>query len=436
MRKIEKIVFYLFIFCIPFQTRVILWKLSPKGDFNEWTSVFIYGTDLLILLLFLFWSLKKFPSLVKPDFADFSLIFFVAISGFSVLAAGNKSLSLYNFLKILEFLFLFYYFRFALKSLLKPAHVLILVIASGLFQSVLAIAQSFFQHSLGLKMLGESILKTNFNGVAVVLFGDEKFLRAYGTLPHPNILAAWLFVAIFAFYFWYLYEKKDRPLWTVFLIYVSTLLAFLLTFSRVIIGLWVVGLAIKLAFVSLKRKSYPISSIFKKRVFFLAAVSCLVVLVFSFLLWPQVSSRISLSEKDLAVSERIFYNKLAGAEAVSKPILGLGTGQFVRHMLASFNFDKNYLYQPVHNIYLLIAAETGFFGLAAFLAFVFFLIRHYTKKTKLKMLYQLSFLIFFSSILVIGLFDHFLWTIQQGQIMLWLALGLMAETGKDWHKTS
>ena len=429
MAKIERIIFYFLIFCIPFQTRIILWQFSPKNDFNEWTSVFVYGTDLLILLLFLFWSLKKFPSLIKPNFADFSLVIFVAISGFSVLAAGNKSLSLYNFLKILEFLFLFYYFRFALKNLLKPAHILILIIASGLFQSALAIAQSFFQHSLGLKMLGESILKTNFSGVAVVLFGDEKFLRAYGTLPHPNILAAWLFVAIFAFYFWYLYEKKERPLWAIFLIYVPILLAFLLTFSRVAIGLWIVGLAIRLAFVSLRRKSYPISSIFKKRVLFLAAVSCLVVLAFSFLLWPQVSSRISLSEKELAVSERIFYNKLASAEAVSKPILGLGTGQFVWHMLTSFDFDENYLYQPVHNIYLLIAAEAGFLGLAAFLAFVFFLIWHYTKKTELKMLYHLSFLIFFSSILVIGLFDHFLWTIQQGQIILWLTLGLMADMG-------
>src|SRR3989344_1859261 len=275
MAKIERIIFYFLIFCIPFQTRIILWQFSPKNDFNEWTSVFVYGTDLLILLLFLFWSLKKFPSLIKPNFADFSLVIFVAISGFSVLAAGNKSLSLYNFLKILEFLFLFYYFRFALKNLLKPAHILILIIASGLFQSALAIAQSFFQHSLGLKMLGESILKTNFSGVAVVLFGDEKFLRAYGTLPHPNILAAWLFVAIFAFYFYFLYlDTKSNPSearkapglrsrscfggvgkeGSLLIVYVVLLLGLFFTFSRVVIGLWALGVLVCLVTVFLKRE--------------------------------------------------------------------------------------------------------------------------------------------------------------------------------------
>ncbi|MBI2057612.1 MAG: O-antigen ligase family protein [Candidatus Yanofskybacteria bacterium] len=365
--------------------------------------------------------------MTKPKPADFFLLFFVVISGLSIFVADNKILGLYQVVKILEFSALFYYFRFALRSVLKPAYVLASVLASGVLQAVLGILQSFFQHSLGLTLLGESVLRTNFNGVAVVPFGSEKFLRAYGTFPHPNVLATWLFIAIFVFYFWYLYEKKTRPLWTLFLVYAPILFGFLLTFSRVAIGLWVLGLILRLVLVSLKRKRYPVSPIFRKRVLYLASISCFTVLIFSFLLWPQVSSRISFSDKDLAVAERVFYNKLAGSEAFSHPFLGLGAGQFVWHMLQNLTLDKEYLYQPVHNIYLLIASETGFLGLLSFLAFVFFLVYYYIKRTGLKILHQLSFLILFSSVLIMGLFDHFLWTIQQGQIVLWLVLGLMAE---------
>lgn len=45
-----------------------------------------------------------------------------------------------------------------------------------------------------------------------------------------------------------------------------------------------------------------------------------------------------------------------------------------------------------------------------------------TKKSKARIVFQ-SALIF---ILITGLFDHYYWDIQQGQLLLWLVLGLMA----------
>lgn len=423
----EKLLFYLFVFIAPFQTRVILkiWSVNPAVGFNEWTSAFLYGTDILILLLIVLGAKRILYRIKKLTPADFFLLAFILASAFSVFGAENKTLALYRLVKIMEFALLYYYASASLDVVFEFTGAVKAIMFSGIFQSIIAVLQSLLQKSLGLKLLGESFLRTNLNAVAVVPAGGVKFLRAYGTMPHPNVLAAWLFLSIFAFYFLYLYEKKERPVWTILSVYPLILVAFLFTFSRTMVGLWILGLVFRLIFVAVKRKSYRLGPIFQKRLYFLILISSVVVLVFSFFYWPQVKSRISISTDDLAVSERIFYNKMAGITAVSNPVLGVGPGNFVWHTLKTFRFDKAYLYQPAHNIYILIASESGFTGLALFLIFIFFLTYSFISKTGLRALYQLSFFIVFASVLVMGLFDHFLWTIQQGQIIFWTTLALL-----------
>ena len=83
-------------------------------------------------------------------------------------------------------------------------------------------------------------------------------------------------------------------------------------------------------------------------------------------------------------------------------------------------------YQPVHNIYLLIYAETGLFGLIAFLGFLFAMLFEFTRRTGFREPYHVSFILVFGSLLVFGLFDHFLWTIQTGSLLFWLTAGLLS----------
>ena len=85
-------------------------------------------------------------------------------------------------------------------------------------------------------------------------------------------------------------------------------------------------------------------------------------------------------------------------------------------------------FQPTHNLYILIAAEIGTLGLAAFLAFVLFLvisnwqsvIGKFSGSLEIITNYQLLI-----SILLFGLFDHFSWDLWQGQLMLWVILGIL-----------
>jgi len=49
----------------------------------------------------------------------------------------------------------------------------------------------------------------------------------------------------------------------------------------------------------------------------------------------------------------------------------------------------------------------------------------------MKELYNYSFLLIFVSILIIGFFDHFLFTIQQGRFIFWLGAALLTSNFQE-----
>lgn len=125
-----------------------------------------------------------------------------------------------------------------------------------------------------------------------------------------------------------------------------------------------------------------------------------------------------------------------------RPFLGIGIGNFVYH---SQNYEAflraaeklleigdgvprqgsgqlvpSWIYQPVHNIYLLIAVETGIIALVIFLGFILIrLIRPIT---------PITFLII--GFLILGLADHYFWTLHSGGVMFWLTLALASDRNK------
>lgn len=416
----------------------------PAGSFNEWGSFFLFGSDLLLALLLFLWFLRSPKKFRLPVFKNFAfhnifLALFIIFSIISLAVSAHPALGWYRLIKVLEFTGLYFYIQASFGLIFDLKKAFLAVVCSAFFQSLIAIGQSLRQQDLGLKWLGESVLRTNFKGVAVVLADGEKFLRAYGTLPHPNVLAGWLFLAIFAFYFYFLYlygsgHKPRKPWFTVYIIYPIILLALLLTFSRTAVGLLALGVAVRLFLVLLKKDKYRITSKFKQKVIRLLLASAAVALVFVFIYWPQVKSRVLITSQDPAVQERIFYNKVAKNIVLANPVFGVGPGQFVNALIAEGGSYPDYVLQPVHNIYLLIASETGLTGLSLFLAWLIFLLYDYIRRTKLAKLYQASFFILFLSILAMGLFDHFLWTLQQGQLIFWLVIALLASVAKQEKK--
>ena len=427
MKRFEQFLFYFLLFAIPFQTRKILWHQG--WNFNEWQSASIYGTDLILFALFVFWAFNYFhgrkslnsvinvkSSVFNIYNPSFYLLVFVVISAVSIKNSSSFYLSAYNVLKLVEFVAFYFYvksyavYKFGLnKSLL-------VLICGGVFQAIIAILQFFKQSSFGLKWLGESVLSPDLTGIASFYnFYGEKIIRAYGTTPHPNILAAYLFLTIFAFYYLWTYKNISK---FYLLVYGLILLAFFFTFARVAVFLLFLNLLARVILVRLKfNKEY-----WNKKIGLILLTTSIVVLFFGGFYWPESISRIKISSEDEAVQLRIFYNK----ESVSSlNWFGVGSGNFVNWLMVKDpNLPRN-LYQPVHNIYLLIYSETGILGISAFVLFLIFLIKDFISRTHLNKLYHYSFLLIFLSILFMGLFDHFLFTLQQGRFIFWLVAVLL-----------
>lgn len=425
---LERWIFLALVFFAPFQVRKIIF--SWGNWFNEWTSVFFYATDVLILSLLALWLFRfiRYPKFDrnKITIGDLSLAVFLILSLLSLTAADNQGLGWYRLLKLLELAALYFYVRFSFGRVFRYSEVVRILIASGLIQSAVAIAQSLCQRSVGLSWLGESVLRTNFSGVAVVPLADGHFLRAYGLMPHPNLLAFWLFLAIFAFYFWFFYLQKKHNFWLAASIYFPLLWAFYATFSRVIVGLWFLGIAAWLGLFFFKRNHcLTANRDWAKRLRCLAAATILISTIFSSVYWPAVKSRLLISSREQAVTQRILYNQIAGETTAEQAVLGVGIGQFVWELGKNFAGAPPYFFQPVHNIYLLISSEIGVAGLLAFLLFIFYCFNGYRRRVGLKSWPRFSLFLVSLSLLAMGLFDHFLLTSQQGGIAFWSILGIM-----------
>ncbi len=454
MILLEKLVFYVLVFCLPFQTRKILYQWG--GSFNEWTSAYLYLTDILIILLFLFWAwrIRKQRFLVLRQVQDiiknhgFWLVVFLLICLSSLVQARNFQLSFYQWFKLLEFVGLFFYLKHCVilrpkaeesisystgsfanaqddRMKIKFKRLAQIFVASGLFQSIIALGQYINQKDLGLRLLTESPLRIGISGVAKIIVDDLKFIRPYGGLPHPNLLAVFLFTSIF-FLYWLWLRKEHSLNKNYFFFFIFGILFFTLcfTFSRIIIAVFVIVSFVYFIFIfkqSLQDKNRKLSrKVIKIFVLFLVLCS-----LFSVFAWPEVSSRWQISLTEQSITLRNLYNQTAFFIIKEHPVIGIGLGNFVAEMKEIFDLLGAWTLQPVHNLYLLIASELGLIGLIVFLMFVFQLTRQ-AKEQKAKNRQQYYLLLcLVSCFLFLGLFDHYFWTLQQGQILFWLVLGLL-----------
>jgi O-antigen ligase len=67
----------------------------------------------------------------------------------------------------------------------------------------------------------------------------------------------------------------------------------------------------------------------------------------------------------------------------------------------------------------------GFLGLVLFLLFVFSVLFNFVKKTRLKSISSFSFFVLILVFLVMALFDHLFWTLQQGSLIFWASLAML-----------
>jgi O-antigen ligase len=338
--------------------------------------------------------------------------------------------SWYQTIKLLECIILATYCTSAIRRFGLP-WLLTAFVVGGVVQAGIAVGQLIHQADIGLRILGESVLRPSMTGIAsFYTFAGEKLIRAYGTTPHPNVLAMYLALSLSAWWGLYIVRIKTMRLfhrWIFIVAYAVMFWGFFATFSRTVIVLWVcmMMVLVVVSVVSQKIRRHVWTEVMKRWIYGAMLFSVALAALFAWVYWDAVFARMAITGNEEAVTLRLYYNEQALNTGSGMHWTGIGIGNFASWLMVHAPFAPRYLYQPAHNLYLLVYAEMGILGMGAcagVLGVVFFMLFRQWQKEKMRVWYISAVL---GLVLMVALFDHFFWTLQQGRLMLWVVVGVI-----------
>lgn len=429
-QKISNISFYIFIFLLPWQTIYFLRETFILGEKWQYGTIGIYLSE-IFLIVWIFLEVILQRKKIFKTFQDnrilfwlsFGLLFFFFISIFQ---SQDKWLSLNFFVIFLQGFSLFWLFK---NAKIENKKVIQILIFSSLLQSFLGIYQFIFQTSFSSKYLGLQEHVIDQGGTAVIENGNGRWLRAYGGFSHPNIFGGFLSL-IFVFVLHnFLFSNQNRNSRIYYFFSLNIIfLGILTSFSRsTFLSFFSANFLIYLYLIIFYK------NFFKKLIlptFSLLSVFSIFFFFYSNLFFTRTNLENRLEQK--SVDERVSQVSQSFSIIKNNFWQGIGLGNYTLFLYQNDYFQAPiWQYQPVHNVYLLLFSEVGFFGFLFFLSFIFYFIIHFIEFFKNKIFFKsekyflfFSFVAFFS-LLIIGLFDHWFYSFYFGIIFFWFILSLL-----------
>jgi hypothetical protein len=278
-------------------------------------------------------------------------------------------------------------------------YMLVVLLVSVLIQGIIGILQFKTEASLGLGLLGESQVVGGMQGSSFVTLNNEVFLRAYGTFPHPNILGGYFVVCLLISLYLYMMNDFKWKRGTILLGVLSSVFV-VFTFSRICMALvliaWLVFLFFK--FVAKKKRIYSFAiGLIAERFLNL------------------------LSGADTSWSDRINLMRCSLGVIRENWLMGIGLGRFTKGMENNIPLTLNgvMLIQPVHSVPLLIISELGILGALLYCVLLGNILLRNAKRMS-----WFRWLVIFV-LIVIGGFDHYLFSLPQGIVISVILLSLV-----------
>ena len=150
---------------------------------------------------------------------------------------------------------------------------------------------------------------------------------------------------------------------------------------------------------------------------FVLGIICIALTIF------VVGKQLSLSSESVLVRQDLNMNAIALWK--TSPLVGIGLGNSIVSLPSVMHTKQVYFLQPIHNIYLLVLAETGIAGAVFFLWTIIKIFeqlrqQYNQKRRTIVLIKTLSFV----SLLLLGLVDHYPLTLQQGQLLFTYIIGM------------
>ncbi len=444
LKRGVEILLYLLVFLLPVQTRLMISPGIVNFGYLEYGSISLYLTDiilvallsLLVVYLLLpkakkFLTINLFPPKVKKDYILIILALLELVVFASIFFAPYIVLAVY---KYILFLLGAVIFLIVSRGEFFDRLKLVYSFLAGIFlQSILALYQFITQSTFASKLLGLSLHDPAVPGVSVVEAYNRqglllRWLRSYGGLDHPNILGGVLAIGIIILVGllvtrnkWKISEKNQR----LFVIVNYSLLLFfavamLFTFSHAAYLAAAVGVILVLLLSNschLKNKVDPKSL----DCGFILGFSVLFIVVWS-MLFSSIDVRLFNASRleQISNQERISGYVDSLQSIASRPISCWGVGNYFISLYSRQPQFPSYFYQPVHNVFLLVAAEIGVFGMLLFALFLGLILWG-------KMLdfrnngVSIAILV---ACFIIAMVDHWFWSLHFGIFFFWLVLGI------------
>jgi len=427
MYKAIRILTLLFVFLIPWQARWIIVPGELNGAYWEYATRSLYATELIffafvaLLLAAVFYRMRKHAGFIswKRIFVSTGglVTLFVLWVFASVLWSVDAGVALEHAVLLIEGIVLIGIIGSGIVSL---EYIVWTVIASAFLQAGLGLVQFFTQSIPPSTLFGIAAQDPARLGVSVVETASARWLRAYGSFPHPNMLGGWLVAGIVALWYETLslrdlcgsFVKKCAIRYlNRFLILFVVVFCLLSTFSRSAYLAGAIFIVCAALLHGYQKKYRVVVSVFLLSVMFATAL-------FGLLYHDILSSRIAgSSELDArAGEERISYLDESKTLFVGSPIIGYGIGNegLAVHQYIDSTRDA-WSYQPVHNVGVLLVVELGIVGLLIVLGIVW---------DGLRRIGSIVDLLPLIPIVIIGAFDHYLLTLYPGVLIGGVVIGI------------
>jgi len=411
--KIAQIFLYLWLLIWPWQTKLILRTSdSAYSEISLFLSLLILLVPLIIWTHQIFaedyWRFKKGMS--KPLWWR-ALIVWELITFVSIFWASDFMLALYRYIILVFGILLFYVVKNT--DFVKAKLVIKYFIAGLIAPSLLAIWQFFTQSTFADKYLGLAYHASNILGDSVVETASGRFLRAYGSFDHPNILGGMMALGIILVLYFSLRKEIKRNERLFYLISFSVFyLALLVSFSR---AAWLALLvSTPLIFLSAWRRGKFQKKLITLFIILIVGISVVVINPSRelFLGRTQTDSRLEIK----SIDERELYLEQAKEVITRNPFIGTGVGNYILELQKIIPGQASWYYQPVHNYWLLAWAEIGVFGLIAIILFWLAMFKTGFKNGLWPIVLALG---------VFSLLDHWLWDQTLGILVFFAITGLI-----------
>ncbi len=427
-KSVSLVLMRLVVLSIPIQLGFHFWPPWAQllGRRIDYLSPTIYFTDCLLIIALVSWFFELYPLrrkintffLRKNTALMVSVCIGIAIIALNVTTSISWQVSLYRWIKLVLFGFITLYI--ATHQTERKQYVR-MVVVGAVFSSLIAIVQFGLQHSIGgiFWFVGERFFTIDTPLIArahvCVPFTQScsLFLRSYGTFAHSNVLAGYLLVALFLFVTHVnqgvgIYKKRVQQIVSVGVISLF-LIALGTTMSRA--AIMVVSFLLLWWHIYWQEKKNH-------------TVSTMLAILFTGGIIIGALYIVPLRFIDESVVVRQKLNTFSTHVITGHALYGVGLGNFTKILSKEKNLAFFTGIQPVHNVYLLAVSELGLVGVFGLIAAFIGIWKSIEKKMKST---HPDILVYKAAIIavgILGMVDHYVWTLQQGQLLFFVLVGL------------